>query len=157
MDGRTGYGDHRPVLKRGASRAEEVRVSKTHRDLPSSEIRVVIVDDAPVCRAAIRELLEHRGFQVAGEAGGAAAAIELVDQLSPDAILLDVHLPDGDGFGLAAQLSERHPELAILLTSADSQDTFHALAEQSGARGFVPKHRLTHAQFERFWPRVAQT
>jgi two-component system, chemotaxis family, chemotaxis protein CheY len=112
---------------------------------------VVIVDDSSACRRVIRELLERRGYQVTGEAGCAAAAVDLVGRLSPDAVLLDVHLPDASGFDLAAQLREQHPGLAILLTSIDFQSNFYALADVSGARGFVPKHQLAQVQFDLFW------
>ena len=118
--------------------------------------RVVIVDDSPACRGVIRELLERRGYDVAGEAGCAAGAVELVKRLSPDAVLLDVHLPDGNGFELAAQLREQRPGLAILLTSIDFDSGFYALADVSGARGFVPKSQLAHVQFDLFWSNCAQ-
>lgn len=118
--------------------------------LPRDE-RVLIIDDSPTCRAVIRELLEWRGYRVAGEAASAAAGIELVERLSPEAVLLDVHLPDGNGFEVAAHLRDHHPRLAVLLTSIDFQSRFYALASLSGARGFVPKNQLAEVQFELFW------
>lgn len=113
---------------------------------------VVIVDDASAFRVAIRELLERRGYHVVGEADSAATAIELVDRLTPDAILLDVHLPDGNGFEVVARLRESHPGLAALLTSAGVDVTFYARAAACGARGFVPKAQLAQVELERFWP-----
>ena len=125
-------------------------------DLRRRDDRVVIIDDSRMCRAVFRDLLERRGYRVAGEAGCAAAAADLVERVSPDAVLLDVHLPDGNGFELAAQLREQHPDLAILLTSIDFQSNFYALADVSGARGFVPKAQLAHVEFELFWSRSHQ-
>lgn len=131
--------------------AAQPGVSASTRDIRPRGARVVIVDDSLACRGVIRELLARRGYDIVGEAGCAAAAIELIDRLSPDAVLLDVHLPDGNGFELAAYLSRRHPDLAILLTSIDFRENFYALADVSGARGFVPKTQLAQVQFGLFW------
>jgi DNA-binding NarL/FixJ family response regulator len=114
----------------------------------------VIVDDAPACRAAIRDLLERRGHQVVGEADSAATAIDLVERLAPDAVLLDVHLPDGSGFDVAAQLRENHDGLAVLMTSGDSDISLFARAAASRASGFVPKDDLGRVDLRRFWPVV---
>jgi DNA-binding NarL/FixJ family response regulator len=91
---------------------------------------------------------------VAGEADSIATALDLVERLAPSAILLDVHLPDGDCFKLAAKLRASHPGLAILLTSAEFQISFYARAETCGARGFVPKNQLGHVDLARFWPAI---
>lgn len=126
------------------------------RDPMSCNARVVIIDDSTLCRTVIRELLEHRGYDIAGEAGSVATAIDLVERLSPDAVLLDIHLPDGNGFEVAAYLRAHHPNVAVLLTSIDFQSSFYALADVSGARGFVPKSQLGDVQFELFWSNRAQ-
>ncbi len=115
-------------------------------------MRVLVVDDAPDFRRVICELLQHRGYQIAGEAETAAQAIERTERLRPDAVLLDVHLPDGNGFELAARLTRGHPSLAVLLTSLDFESNFYALADVSGACGFVPKTDLASVQFTLFWP-----
>jgi PleD family two-component response regulator len=59
--------------------------------------RVLIVDDAPVFRQVARELLERRGYTVVGEAGSAASAVDAVEWLAPDAVLLDVGCPIAAG------------------------------------------------------------
>ena len=94
----------------------------------------------------MRQLLERRGYAIAGEASCAASAIESVERLAPDAALVDIHLPDATGFEVAARLTEAHPELAVLLTSFDFDRQFYALADVSGARGFVPKDQLAHGR-----------
>ena len=68
------------------------------------EKRVLIVDDHEPFRAVARELLERGGFVVAGEAANAAGALAAVASEAPDAVLLDVQLPDGDGFSVATAL-----------------------------------------------------
>ena len=113
--------------------------------------RVLIVDDSPVFREAVRELLELRGYTVAGEADSARSAIDAVARLAPDAVLADVRLPDGDGFALAAALTRAHPELAVLLASADRVAPSPERVQASGARGFVLKSRLAATDLTQFW------
>jgi DNA-binding NarL/FixJ family response regulator len=114
--------------------------------------RVLIVDDAPVFREVARELLERRGYAVVGEAHSAASAIDLNARLRPDAVLMDIRLPDGDGFELCADLVRADPDLAVLLVSADRAAPSPARVAASGARGFVLKSRLATADLEQFWP-----
>jgi DNA-binding NarL/FixJ family response regulator len=113
---------------------------------------VLIVDDAALFRDVARELLERRGYEVVGEAGTAAAAIEMAERLAPDAALVDIRLPDGDGFALTAALVDARPGLAVLLTSADQVPPDPASVRASGARGFVLKSRLAAADLAQFWP-----
>jgi two-component system, NarL family, response regulator DevR len=115
-------------------------------------MRVLIVDDSPYFRSAARSLLERRGYEVVGEAGTAAAAIEQANELRPRAMLVDVFLPDGTGFGVVATLTERCPEMAALLTSVDDFEFCHGLAEGCGARGFVLKTQLARCDLSHFWP-----
>lgn len=112
---------------------------------------MLIVDDAPVCRVAERELLERRGFDVVGEVGSGAQAIAFVERLAPAAVLLDVRLPDANGFEVADRLSHARTAPAVLLTSGDFDPGFYARARRSGARGFVPKDRLALVDLSRFW------
>jgi DNA-binding NarL/FixJ family response regulator len=114
-------------------------------------VRVLIVDDSGPFRTAARELLRRRGYLVVGEAGSAAEAIEVAQQLAPDALLLDVHLPDGCGFEVSAVLTGARPELAVLLISADDSPPPDRRVEKCGARGFVPKSCLAATPLERFW------
>ena len=105
----------------------------------------------------MRVLLERRGYSVVGEADCAATALNYVKCLAPDAVLLDIHLPDGDGFDLTARIREVRPEIAVLLTSSDVDHRFFALAEARGARGYVPKDKLSHVDFASFWPDAGGT
>jgi len=113
--------------------------------------RVLVVDDAQPSRSAIRALLTHRGYEVVGEAESAASAIDAVERLAPDALLLNVHLSDGDGFELTARLTAAHPRLAVILTSADFESSFYRRAAEAGARTFVPKAELITLDFAAFW------
>ncbi len=115
-------------------------------------MRLLIVDDSCPFRQAARSLLERRGYQVIGEAGDAATALERAAALSPAGVLMDVTLPDGTGFAVTQRLTERCPAVAVLLTSAEDFGAAHPLVEQSGACGFVLKSELAACDLTRFWP-----
>lgn len=105
---------------------------------------VLIVDDHPSFRASARALLQAEGFDVVGEAADGAEALRAVEELHPDVVLLDVQLPDTDGFDVAARLTRMnaHAPAVVLTSSRDSSD-FGPLVAYSGARGFVPKAELS--------------
>jgi DNA-binding NarL/FixJ family response regulator len=119
--------------------------------LPTHDVRVLVVDDALTSRRIMRELLARRGYELAGEAESVAAALLLAAVVRVDAALVDVHLPDGSGFDLATRLKQLQPDMAVLLTSGESDNGFYALAEASGAEGFVPKAQLAQVEFALFW------
>lgn len=82
-------------------------------------LRVLIVDDDPWFPESARKLLGARGFAVAGGASDYKEALAAVRELDPDGVLVDVHLPDVDGFEVAGQLSGGEPP--VLLTSSDPE------------------------------------
>jgi DNA-binding NarL/FixJ family response regulator len=104
---------------------------------------VLIVDDHPSFRRMARALLESEGFDVVGEAEDGASAIEAANSLRPDVVLLDVHLPDLDGFEVAAALVRNGKTSAVVMTSSHDVHDFGRLVEQSGAQGFIPKAELS--------------
>jgi DNA-binding NarL/FixJ family response regulator len=107
-------------------------------------ITVFIVDDHPSFRGMARALLESEGFDVVGEAEDGASAIECVKTLRPDVVLLDVHLPDIDGFEVATVLTKNGAPAVVMTSSHDVHD-FGRLVEKSGAKGFIPKAELSGA------------
>jgi DNA-binding NarL/FixJ family response regulator len=107
---------------------------------------VLIVDDHEPFRAVARELLERAGYVVTGEAGDAAGALAAVASEEPDAVLLDVQLPDSDGFAVAAALAAAGGPAVVLISSRDAEEYGRRVAD-CGARGFIPKSRLTAASF----------
>jgi len=109
---------------------------------------VLIVDDAPSVRRAARALLEWRGYVIVGEAGCATSAIEAVECLAPDAVVLDVRLGDDNGLDVARILTRARPELAVLLVSDDDYRSWDGLIEDSGARGFALKSELAKVDLE---------
>jgi DNA-binding NarL/FixJ family response regulator len=104
---------------------------------------VLIVDDHPSFRASARAILEADGFEVAGEAEDGESAITAAGRLQPDVVLLDVQLPDLDGFEVARRLvSNGDGPCVVLVSSRDGAD-FGPLVEASGACGFVAKNELS--------------
>ena len=103
---------------------------------------VLVVDDHPSFRASASALLQAEGYEVVGEAADGREALEALESGCPDVVLLDVQLPDIDGFEVAAQLRDRGcPARVVLVSSRDGAD-FGPLVEESGAVGFIPKSEL---------------
>ena len=106
---------------------------------------VLIVDDHPSFRASARVLLEADGWEVVGEAADGASALECAGRLRPALVLLDVQLPDVDGFDVAARLTGHPRAPVVVLTSSRDGADFGPLVRRSGARGFVAKGELSGA------------
>ena len=110
--------------------------------------RVLLADDHPASRAGVRAVLEAHGFEVVGEVGDAAAAIDAAQRERPDLCLLDIHMP-GSGIHAAAEISRALPETAIVMltVSRSDDDLFDAL--RAGASGYLLKDmdpaRIPHA------------
>src|SRR5689334_14159233 len=98
---------------------------------------VLIVDDHATFRASARLLLEAEGYEVVGEASDGSSAIEQAATLSPDLVLLDVQLPDIDGFEVASRVTDSPTAPAVILISSRDGSDFGPLVQSSGARGFV--------------------
>lgn len=115
-------------------------------------VTVLIVDDHPSFRASARTLLEAEGYQVVGEAENAVEALRFVGELKPDLVLLDVQLPDLDGFEVCAQLRLfDRPPVVVLTSSRDGAD-YGRCIEGCGACGFVPKGDLSGAAIAALLP-----
>ncbi len=104
---------------------------------------VLIVDDHPSFRASARLLLESEGFDVIGEAEDGEGALEAVQQLAPQVLLLDVQLPDIDGFDVCERITAHAEHPTVIMTSSRDGSDFGPLVTTSGACGFVPKAELS--------------
>ena len=104
---------------------------------------VLIVDDHAGFRSFARALLEAEGFEVVGEAADGAAALALGRALAPELVLLDVALPDMDGFAVCEALLAEGVGPAVVLTSSRDVSAYRRRLERSGARGFIPKSELS--------------
>jgi CheY-like chemotaxis protein len=124
------------------------------RDIPNGRFRVacdnphvsrtvLIVDDHAGFRGLARRLLEASGFTVVGEAGDGASALAAVKLLRPRLVLLDVMLPDTDGFAIAERLAADGAETIVVLTSSRDAADFGQRLLASPARGFIHKGDLS--------------
>jgi DNA-binding NarL/FixJ family response regulator len=113
--------------------------------LSAMRYSVLVVDDHDGFRGLARALLESEGFDVIGEAEDGASALQAVERLCPDLVLLDVQLPDLDGFEVAERLAaEKDPPAVVLISTRDAASYRRRLAGTS-ARGFIAKGELTGA------------
>jgi len=109
-------------------------------------MRVLVVDDHPSFRRLATRLLAEAGFAVVGEAGDAEAALREAQRLCPDAVLLDVVLPDRSGLAVARELALSPQPPRVVLTSSRSRSDFgDSFVWPPGCR-FLPKHELTPAR-----------
>lgn len=106
---------------------------------------VLIVDDHEAFREAARSLLEAEGFDVVGETGGGHAALMAAETLRPDVVLLDIQLPDLDGFAVADGLASQPSPPAVVLISSRDAETYGARLAHAPARGFLAKRDLSGA------------
>jgi DNA-binding NarL/FixJ family response regulator len=104
---------------------------------------VLIVDDHPSFRASARRMLEAGGYNVVGEAEDGASALAATRELRPEVVLLDVQLPDANGFDLAEEITQGNGSPMVVMTSSRDAEDYADLLVRSAARGFVPKSELT--------------
>lgn len=104
---------------------------------------VLIVDDHQQFRAAARAMLEASGFTVVGESADGASAVAAVEALNPAVVLLDVQLPDIDGFEVAARLAAGPRRPKVILISTRSAVSFRRRLAGSTASGFIAKSELS--------------
>jgi CheY-like chemotaxis protein len=123
----------------------EVVIGEAIGSLPllEAKVSVLIVDDHPSFRAVAKMVLETDGFAVVGTASDGESGVAATLRLAPDVVLLDVELPDIDGFEVAARLRRAGSATAIVLASTRDGADFGSLVAESGARGFVTKAELT--------------
>jgi DNA-binding NarL/FixJ family response regulator len=110
---------------------------------------VLVVDDHADFRASARALLEAEGFTIVGEAVDGGDALVEVARVRPAIVLLDIQLPDLDGFAVAERLAATSDPPAVVLISGRDARTYASRLPAANARGFIPKHALTGAALAR--------
>jgi DNA-binding NarL/FixJ family response regulator len=103
---------------------------------------VLIVDDHPGFRSSARRVLEDAGYEVVGEASDGASALTVARELRPAVVLLDIQLPDVDGFEVALLLTRDDEPPAVVLTSSHDVSDVASMITPCGARGFIAKAEL---------------
>jgi DNA-binding NarL/FixJ family response regulator len=106
---------------------------------------ILIVDDDPRFRAQARDVLAADGFVVIGDAADGASGIEAAHSLKPDFVLLDIGLPDIEGFEVAQTLSINGPPPFVVLTSSRDSRAYGRRLTNGHFLGFVPKERISGA------------
>lgn len=105
-------------------------------------IRVVIADDHSLVRQGLRRYLEMAAdIEVVGEASTGTEAVALVEQEQPDLALMDIRMPELDGLEATRQITERHPQVGVIMLTAYDERQFVVEAVRAGARGYVLKAR----------------
>jgi two-component system response regulator NreC len=103
-------------------------------------IRLVLVDDHFVVRTGLRMLLEgDANVQIVGEAGTARQAIEIMEALQPDVVLMDIGLPDLSGIDATREIKRLHPKIAIVALTIHEDEQYFFRMLEAGASGYVPK------------------
>ncbi len=102
--------------------------------------RLLIVDDHPMMREGLAQLINHESdLTICGEAGGASEALDLVEKLKPDLVLVDISLPDKSGLELIKDLHVLHPGLPMLVISMHDESLHAERVLRAGARGYIMK------------------
>lgn len=104
---------------------------------------ILVVDDHPPFRAQARALLEADGFVVVGEAADGTSGLAAARSLRPDLVLVDIGLPDVDGFQVACELADSDPDLHVILISTREAADYGPRLSCSRALGFIAKDELS--------------
>jgi len=121
-----------------------------HAAAGSSPIRVLIADDDGAFVGALRELIERQPeLVVVGTAKDGLQAIELADELDPDAVVLDLHMPLLDGVSAAARLRRDHPSLCLIALTGDEAPALHQAVREAGADEVLLKSDLVDGLLSR--------
>lgn len=102
--------------------------------------QIVIVDDHPVIRMTVRSLLEGEGYKVVGQTGTGAEVLNLIQELQPGTVILDIGLPEVDGLTVISRLVALRTSVKIIVLTAQTSNQMATRCMQAGAHGFVNKH-----------------
>ena len=113
-------------------------------------IKVLVADDDQLFVESLRELIDRQPeLEVVGEAHNGLEAIDLTDNLDPDAVVIDLHMPLLDGVTAVARLRHDHPNLCLIVLTGDADTQLHDAASEAGADAVLEKSELAHALIDR--------
>lgn len=102
--------------------------------------RIILVDDHEVVRLGLKSLLErHPHFDVIGEASNAKEALEQVERLMPDVVLMDIRLPGASGIEACEEITRKFPDIRVIMLTSYAEDDMLFSAIRAGASGYVLK------------------
>jgi DNA-binding NarL/FixJ family response regulator len=111
--------------------------------MTDSNIKVLLADDDQLFLESLRALIEGQPeLSVVAAAHNGLEAIELADRMSPDAVVIDLHMPLVDGVTAVARLRSDHPSLCLIVVTGDADRSLHQAAVTAGADGVLEKHEL---------------
>jgi DNA-binding NarL/FixJ family response regulator len=117
-----------------------VNVTEQKRGQPTNKKRVLIVDDHPILRKGLSMMINQEAdLAVCGEAEDAHKAMELIDRVKPDLVIVDISLPGVDGVELLKNIKARFGDLPALVVSMHDESLFAERALRAGARGYIMK------------------
>jgi DNA-binding NarL/FixJ family response regulator len=116
----------------------------------ATAIKVLLADDDDVFASSLRALIDRQPeLSVVGVAPHGLAAIELVDELDPDAVVMDLHMPLLDGVSAVARLRRDHPHLCLIALTGDETPALHRAVSDAGADGVMLKTEMLEQLIER--------
>ena len=105
--------------------------------------RVLLIDDQPIDRDIIRAMLDKAGgFEVVAEREDGSFAANTYQEILPDAVIMDIQMPQMNGFEAAGTILGEDPQAVVVLTSMKQDDEYERLAQEAGAAAFYPKRHL---------------
>jgi len=125
-------------------------MTSTATEATAARIRVLIADDDGSFRSALQKLIDRQPeLAVVAAASNGLEAIELAENLSPDAVVIDLHMPLLDGVTAAARLRHDHPNVCLIALTGDDAPALHRAARDAGADDVLLKGELLEALLER--------
>lgn len=121
---------------------------------PRTSVTVLTVDDQRVFLRTARSLIAATpGFEQVGEAASGEEALELVAELRPDLVLVDMRMPGMDGVETAHRLAEADPDATVVLISLDEVPQLSSAVDRAGAAGYIRKQDLSTRSLAELWRR----
>lgn len=103
------------------------------------EISVLIVDDTPIMRTMLKQLISNSGLTVVGDASNGGQALELVRQLKPSVVCLDIEMPGMNGLEVLKEIKASYEDVAVVMVTGDSKAASVQQAIKDGASGYILK------------------
>jgi two-component system chemotaxis response regulator CheB len=117
---------------------------------PAGMIRVLLADDDQPFLEALSPLIERQPeLAVVGQANDGLAAIELADELAPDAVVIDLHMPRLDGVSAVARLRKDHPSMCVIALTGDEAPALHRAVTEAGADAVLVKDEFVDVLVDR--------